>query len=127
MPEQLPPEWPEGVHPPGSETFERSAVQWLLDRLPADYRVHGLLRRHPVILARIARDHTAAALEAARAGYRTARVDLRDAVPVHAVEQLMRLYAEEGERMAAVLRGIELIRRGLAGRPLAPSGQRERA
>ena len=26
----VPPEWPAGVHPPGSEDFESTAVGWLL-------------------------------------------------------------------------------------------------
>ena len=44
----LPPEWPIGVHPPGSEDFESTAVGWLLDVVPPDYRLHGVLRRYPV-------------------------------------------------------------------------------
>jgi hypothetical protein len=33
----LPPGWPAGVHPPGTDGFEQTAVTWLLDVLPADY------------------------------------------------------------------------------------------
>ena len=46
-----PPGWPAGVHPPGSEDFESTAVGWLLDVVPPDYRLHGVLRRYPVALA----------------------------------------------------------------------------
>src|SRR6266516_2789847 len=43
----VPPGWPSGVHPPGTEDFERTAQAWLLDTVPADYRLHGVLRRYP--------------------------------------------------------------------------------
>ncbi len=49
-----PPGWPAGVHPPGSEDFESTAVGWLLDVVPPDYRLHGVLRRYPVALAAMA-------------------------------------------------------------------------
>src|SRR6266851_3397770 len=39
----LPPGWPAGVHPPGSDEFEQTAVTWLLDVVPPDYRLHGVL------------------------------------------------------------------------------------
>jgi len=44
-----PPGWPAGVHPPDSEEFESTAVTWLLDVVPPDYRLHGVLRRYPVL------------------------------------------------------------------------------
>ena len=69
----IPPGWPTGVHPPGSEDFEATAIAWLLDVVPPDFRLHGVLRRHPAALAAMARHHTQACVEGARAGYRTAR------------------------------------------------------
>ncbi len=107
--QQLPADWPAGVHPPGAESFERTAVGWLLDHLPADYRAHGVLSRHPVALSRIAREHVAGALEGARQGYRAARVDLRDLLPPHAIDQVMRAYQAEGRRMALALREIAVV------------------
>ncbi len=71
-----PPGWPAGVHPPDSEEFESTAVTWLLDVVPPDYRLHGVLRRYPVALAALARYHTKACVEGAREGYRTARTEL---------------------------------------------------
>ena len=53
----IPPGWPTGVHPPGSEDFEATAIAWLLDVVPPDFRLHGVLRRHPVALAVMARHH----------------------------------------------------------------------
>ena len=81
----LPPGWPAGVHPPGSEGFEQTAVAWLLDALPADYRVHGVLRRHPIALAVLARHHLTACVAGARQGYRSVRTETcarRATVPI---------------------------------------------
>lgn len=123
MPDQsLTPDWPASVHPPGSDSFEQTALVWLFDHVPADYRLHGVLRRHPVALARLARQYVSAALEAAREGYRTARVDLREYLPPHALDQVMNAYLAEGRRMASVLRGIEevdaALRAAVAERPI---------
>ncbi|WP_017569347.1 hypothetical protein [Nocardiopsis halotolerans] len=110
MPDQsLTPDWPASVHPPGADSFEQTALVWLFDHVPADYRLHGVLRRHPVALSRLARQYVASALEAAREGYRTARVDLRDHMPPHALDQVMNAYLAEGRRMAGVLRSVEAV------------------
>lgn len=123
MPDQsLTPDWPASVHPPGSDSFERTALEWLFDHVPADYRLHGVLRRHPVALSRLARQYVSAALEAAREGYRTARVDLRDQLPPHALDQVMNAYLAEGQRTADVLRAVEAVDGAL--RASAPGGGR---
>ena len=67
----LPPGWPEEVRPPGAPDWEQTAVAWLFDLVPPDYRAHDVLRQYPVLLARFASDHVGAGLEAARAGWRT--------------------------------------------------------
>ncbi|GAB3478725.1 hypothetical protein [Nocardiopsis coralliicola] len=107
--QQVPEEWPASVHPPGAESFEQTALVWLFDQVPADYRLHGVLRRYPVALSRLARLHVQASLEGARQGYRTARVDLRDQLAPHAIDQVMNAYLEEGRRLAALLRAIEAV------------------
>lgn len=123
MPDQsLTPDWPASVHPPGSDSFERTALEWLFDHVPADYRLHGVLRRHPAALSRLARQYVSAALEAAREGYRTARVDLRDQLPPHALDQVMNAYLAEGQRTADVLRAVEAVDGAL--RASVPDGGR---
>lgn len=94
----LPPGWPTGVHPPGSDDFEATAVAWLLEIVPPDYRLHGVLRRHPVALAAMARHHTSACVEGARAGYRTVRTELAEELPPHAVDAVLTAYRTEGRR-----------------------------
>jgi hypothetical protein len=104
------------VDPPGSEDWEASAVAWLIDQAP-DLRSHTMARRHPVILAVIVRHTLAGALEGARAGYRTARTELGEAVPPRAVDAALKAYRDEGRRLAAALKGVKLVERALRGEP----------
>lgn len=110
-----PPGWPPEVAPPGSEDFPRTARGWLLDHGPAEFRGYEVLRRHPVLLARLAADQLAGAVQGCRDGYRTARAELRDAVSPEAVEQLLDVYQREGRRLAAAERAARLLGRALAG------------
>jgi hypothetical protein len=115
-----PPGWPAGVHPPGSEEFESTAVGWLLDVVPPDYRLHGVLRRYPVALATIARYHAQACVEGARQGYRTARTELADVLPPHAIDTVLAAYRKEGARLAATARAVGLVERALRGEVFTP-------
>jgi hypothetical protein len=103
--------------PPGSEDWEASAVAWLLDQVP-DLRAHTMVRRHPAVLATIARHVLTGSLDGARQGYRTARTELGDAVPPHAVDAALTAYRDEGRRLATAVRSVELVERALRGEPL---------
>ena len=116
-----PPGWPAGVHPPGSEDFESTAVGWLLDVVPPDYRLHGVLRRYPVALATMARYHSKACVEGARQGYRTARTELAGALPPHAIDTVLAVYRKEGARLAATDRAVGLVERALRGEVFTPT------
>lgn len=120
----LPPGWPAGVHPPGSERFEQTAVNWLLDVVPPDYRVHGVLLRHPVALAALARHHVTACVEGARQGYRTARAELAADLPPGVIEAVLAVYRSEGSRLAAAARSVDLIERGTARRGFPAAARR---
>ena len=111
----VPPGWPAGVHPPGTERFEDTAVAWLLEHVPAEYRRYGVLRRYPAALSRMAHQHVSAAVEAARAGFRTARTDLADVLPPHGVEAVLDIYRREGTRLVEVAAAIELVDGALRG------------
>ena len=115
-----PPGWPAGVHPPGSDDFESTAVGWLLDVVPPDYRLHGVLRRYPVALATMARHHSRACVEAAREGYRTARTELAGALPPQAIDTVLATYRKEGARLAATARAVGLVERALRGEVFTP-------
>src|SRR3989440_421285 len=116
----LPPGWPTGVHPPGSEAFERTAVTWLLDVVPPDYRLHGVLRRHPVALATLARRHLAACVEGARQGYRTARTELGGVLPVSGLDAVLAAYRTEGRRLVTAAHAANLVEQALRGKEFAP-------
>ena len=116
----IPPGWPAGVHPPGSEDFESTAVGWLLDVVPPDYRLHGVLRRYPVALAALARYHSKACVEGARQGYRTARTELAGVLPPHAIETVLAAYRKEGARLAATAEAVDLVERALRGEEFTP-------
>ena len=116
----LPPGWPEEVRPPGAPDWEQSAVAWLFDLVPPDYRAHEVLRRYPVLLARFADDHVAAGLEAARKGWRTVRVELADHLPAEAIEAAMVAYEREGARLAAAARGVDVVAGALRGERWVP-------
>jgi hypothetical protein len=119
----VPPGWPAGVHPPGTEDFERTAQAWLLDTVPADYRLHGVLRRHPLALAAMAIHHTRACVVGAREGYRTARTELGNALPPHALDAVLAAYRAEGRRLVATAQAVDLVARALRGEVFTPQLQ----
>lgn len=116
----VPPGWPAQVLPPQAPDWERSAVGWLFDLCPPDYRAHEVLRRHPVVLARFAAGHVEAAVAAARAGLRTVREDLRGVVPPEAVEAAIAAYDREGRRLVQAGRQVALVADALSGRRWVP-------
>jgi len=95
-------------------------VAWLLDVIPPDYRVHGVLRRHPIALAALARHHLAACVEGARRGYRSARTELGDVLPPQGIDAVLAAYNAEGSRLVETARAVDLVGRGLRGEVFAP-------
>jgi hypothetical protein len=119
----VPPGWPSGVHPPGTEDFERTAQAWLLDTVPPDYRLHGVLRRYPLALAAMAGHHARACVSGAREGYRTARTELGGALPPHALDAVLAAYRAEGRRLVATAQAVDLVARALRGEVFSPQLQ----
>ena len=121
MPDALtPPGWPPGVLPPHAPDWQGSAVAWLLELCPPDYRAHDVLRRHPVVLARFAAGHVGAGVEAARTGLRTLRHDLREVVGPEVVEAAVAAYDREGRRLVATGRQVALVDAALRGERHVP-------
>ena len=112
----VPPGWPSDVRPPGTHDWERTATAWLFDLCPPDYRAHEVLRRHPVVLARVAHHHVQGAIGAARAGLSTARRDLSDVADVTTVEATVSMYEREGARLMSVARSLALVEQALRGK-----------
>ena len=112
--------WPAEVRPPDAPDWERTAVAWLYDLCPPDYRGYEVLRRYPVVLARFAAAHVAAARDAARHGLGTARAELRDVVPPPAVDAAVAVYEAEGDRLAKAARAVELVEEALRGTRFRP-------
>jgi hypothetical protein len=92
----------------------------LLDILPPEFRQYSVLQRYPAALAVMARHYTAAMVEGARAGYRTARTELAEQVPPHAVDELLKAYRAEGFRLATNARGVVLVEQALRGKEQRP-------
>ncbi|MBB5782076.1 hypothetical protein [Nonomuraea jabiensis] len=63
----------------------------------------------------MARLHVASAVEAARAGYKGAPVDLKGHLPPHAIKAVLDAYREEGSQLVRLSRSIEVVERALRG------------
>ncbi len=120
MPENVPPGWPAEVLPPQAPEWQRSAVAWLFDLCPPDYRAYEVLRRHPVVLARFAGGHLGSAVQAAREGLRTLRADLAEVVPTDVVEAALGVYDREGRRLVRTGRQVALVEAALRGERWVP-------
>jgi hypothetical protein len=123
----VPPWWPPDVRPPGSPDWEQSAVSWLLDQVPGEWRAHAVLRRYPTLLARLAAGETAASLEATREGWRTLRRDAGRGgakLPPEVVEEAMAAYERQGIRLVELERQIDAVRNAIDGRAWVPGAGR---
>ncbi len=115
-----PPGWPAAVRPPGAPDWERTAVGWLLDICPPDYRGYAVLRRHPVVLARFAVLHVEACQGAVNRGLSEARGALRDVAGQAAVEAAVEAWQCESARLLAERRAVGLVEEALRGRRFVP-------
>lgn len=106
--------------PPQATDWERSAVAWLFDLCPPDYRAHDVLRKHPIVLSRFAAQHVAAGVQAARDGLRTVRAELDGLVAPEVVEAAIAAYDREGRRLVATGRQVEMVAAALRGQRWVP-------
>lgn len=115
-----PPGWPRQVRPPGAPGWERTAVNWLLDICPPEFRSYDVLRRHEVVLARFAVLHVEACQAAVRRGLSEARAVLRDVASVDTVEAAVQTWHAEEARLLAERRAVGLVEEALRGRRFVP-------
>ena len=111
-----PPGWPAGVAAPGMPEWERTAVAWLLDVCPPEYRGYPGLRRHPVVLARFAVLHVEASQAAVNRGLSEARGVLRDIANEAEIAAALETWQREGARLIGVRRAVGLVEEALRGR-----------
>jgi hypothetical protein len=111
-----PPGWPSAVRPPGAPGWERTAVAWLLDICPPEFRSYPVLRRHDVVLARFAVLHVEACQAAVRRGLSEARAELRDVTDPDTVEAAVETWHAEAARLMADRRAVGLVEEALRGK-----------
>ena len=111
-----PPGWPRQVRPPDAPDWETTAVNWLLDLCPPEYRRFSGLRRHAVVLARFAVLHVEASQAACRRGLSEARAELRDVADLDVVEAAVLAWQSEDARLQKVRREVGLVEQALRGR-----------
>jgi hypothetical protein len=116
----LPPGWPEGVRPPGSQDWEVTAAAFLLDCCPADFRAYRVLRNHPVVLARFAAQFVEGQCRTAQEGLAGIRTSLTDHVPHQVVEAAAQAWLEQEARLARTRRAVGLVEEALRGRTFVP-------
>ena len=108
--------WPAGVRPPGAPGWEHTAVAWLLDICPPEYRTYPALRRHVVVLARFAVLHVEASQAAVRRGLSEARSELREVATLEVVDAAVETWQAEEARLLGVRRAVGLVEEALRGR-----------
>ncbi len=111
-----PPGWPAQVRPPDAPDWEATAVSWLLDQVPPEYRGYPTLRGHAVVLARFAVLHLQACHAAVLEGLSQARGDLRQIASQDVVEAAVLTFHREEARLIAVRRSAALVEEALRGR-----------
>ncbi len=112
----VPPGWPEAVQPPAGEEWIPSAVAFLLDCCPSDYRGHQVLRRHPVVLARLAAQFVESQIRASREALASTRAGLGDVVGPDVLDSTVDVLHSEEARLVRVRRGVLLVEEALRGR-----------
>jgi hypothetical protein len=116
----LPPGWPSQVRPPGSPDWQRTAVIWLLDQCPHEYRAHPALVQQPVALAWLAARHVLAQGQANTAARSTVRADLSAVLDSRAVDGVLAALEHEHARLLAVHRAVGLVGDALRGLRYVP-------
>lgn len=111
-----PPGWPAQVRAPGAPDWERTAVDWLLDLCPPEYRGYSAIRRHPVVLARFTVLHVEAGQAATKRGLSEARAELRDVTTLDVIDAAIQTWLAEDARLSSLRRTVGLVEDALRGR-----------
>lgn len=112
----VPPGWPSQVRPPGAPGWEATAIAYLLDCCPADFRAYRVLRNHPLVLAQFASHFVNGQHEALQRGLAEVRTSLSDYVEPDVVDAATQAWLEQDARLARVRRAVTLLDEALRGR-----------
>jgi hypothetical protein len=116
----VPPGWPSQVRPPGAAGWETTAIAYLLDCCPADFRAYRVLRNHPVVLAQFATHFVNGQHEALQRGLAEVRTSLSECVEPDVVEAAAQAWLEQEARLARTRRAVMLLEEALRGRVFVP-------
>jgi hypothetical protein len=116
----VPPGWPSQVRPPGAPGWEATAIAYLLDCCPADFRGYPVLRNHPVVLAQFATHFVNGQQEASQRGLADVRTSLSEYVDPTIVEAAAQAWLEQGARLTRTRRAVSLLEEALRGRVFVP-------
>jgi len=111
-----PPGWPERVRPPGAPGWEHTAIAFLLDCCPADFRAYPVLRNHPVVLARFAAQFVEGQYHSAQEGLAGVRVSLSDYVSADVVQSAAEAWLEQTAQLVRLRRAVALVEEALRGK-----------
>ncbi len=112
----VPPGWPSQVRPPGVSGWEATAIAYLLDCCPPDFRSYRVLRNHPIVLAQFATHFVDGQHEASQRGLAAVRTSLGEYVGAEVVEAATQAWLEQGARLARTRRAVVLVEEALRGR-----------
>lgn len=116
----VPPGWPVQVRPPGAPGWLPTAVAFLYDCCPPDYRGYPVLKRHPVILARCASFHVEGQVRASKANLIGLRDELSKHVDHRGLDAAVVCLQEEEAKLVRLRRAVGLVYDALRGEIFIP-------
>ncbi|HKH56475.1 MAG TPA: hypothetical protein VKA58_13575 [Propionibacteriaceae bacterium] len=111
----VPPGWPAQIRPPGAPDWESTAIGFLLDCCPPDFRAYRVLRNHPVVLARFAARFVEGQHRCTQEGLAEIRTSLKDLVASGVIEAAAEAWLAEDARLARTRRAVLLVEQALRG------------
>jgi hypothetical protein len=111
----VPPGWPAKVRPPGAPDWESTAISFLLDCCPPDFRAYRVLRNHPIVLARFAARFVEGQHRCSQEGIAEIRTSLKDLVASGVIEAAAEAWLAEDARLARTRRAVLLVEQALRG------------
>jgi hypothetical protein len=103
----------------GRPRLGATAVNWLLDLCPPDFRGYPVLARQPAVLAWLAGHHLEGQVQACRRAMATARADL-GGLPPQTLRETLEVLEAELARLVGTQRALGLVAQALSGVRFVP-------